>query len=84
MFARLTLQFPSTYICICNRVRSFSFSDSGLRDRDMIFRDETVVEYVSLAAWLSFQHSKLTAGREGRVRILAIECVYCFFSFLPF
>ena len=25
MFARLTLQFPSTYICICNHVRSVFF-----------------------------------------------------------
>ena len=32
-----------------------------------------------LAAWLSFRHAKLTAGGEGRVRILAIECV----SFFP-
>ena len=36
--------------------------------------------FVSLAAWLSFRHAKLTAGGEGRVRILAIECVFfCFF-----
>ena len=40
MFARLTLQFPFTYICICNRVGTVSFSDGGLRDRDIIFRDE--------------------------------------------
>ena len=40
MFARLTLQFPSAYICICNNVRSVSFSNGGLRDRDIIFRDE--------------------------------------------
>ena len=33
-FARLTLQFPSTYICICNRVRSVSFSKGEFRDRD--------------------------------------------------
>ena len=38
--------------------------------------------FVSLAAWLSFRHAKLTAGGEGRVRILAIECV-SFFLFLP-
>ena len=41
MFARLTLQFLFTYICICSRVRSDSFSNGGLRDRDIIFRDET-------------------------------------------
>ena len=34
---QLFLQFPSTYICICNRVRSVSFSDGGLRDRDITF-----------------------------------------------
>ena len=34
--------------------------------------------FVSLAAWLSFRHAKLTAGGEGRVRILAIECVSFF------
>ena len=34
MFARLTLQFPFTSICICNRV-SVSFSDGGLRDHDI-------------------------------------------------
>ena len=41
MFARLTLQFLFAYICICNRVRSVSFSNGGLRDCDIIFRDET-------------------------------------------
>ena len=41
MFGRLSLQFPYTYICICNRVRSVSFLDGGLRDRDIIFRDDT-------------------------------------------
>ena len=34
-----------------------------------------ILYFVSLAAWLRFRHSKLTAGGEGRVRILAIECV---------
>ena len=36
---------------------------------------------VSIAAWLSFGHAKLTAGGEGRVRILANECVPFFFFF---
>ena len=62
-------------------MRSVSFSDGGLCDRDIIFRDEKdLVQFFSLAAWLSFRHAKLTAGAERRVRILAIECV----SFCPF
>ena len=54
MFARLTLQFPSTYICIWNRVRSVSFSDGGLRDRDIIFRDETALVFCSLSCLVKF------------------------------
>ena len=46
MFARLTLQFLFTYICICNRVRNVSFSNGGLCDRDIIFRDETDLAHV--------------------------------------
>ena len=46
MFARLTLQFLFTYICICNRVRGVSFSNGGLRDCDIIFRDETDLAHV--------------------------------------
>ena len=38
--------------------------------------------------YVSFRHAKLTACREGRVRILEIECclrLFCFFfPFLPF
>ena len=49
MFARLTLQFPSTYICICNRVRRAPFSDGGLRDRHIIFRDETDLAFCFLS-----------------------------------
>ena len=54
MFARLTLQFPSTYICICNRVRSVSFSDGEFRDRDMIFRDETDLVFCFLSCLVKF------------------------------
>ena len=36
--------------------------------------------FVSLAAWLSFLHAKMTAGGEERVRILAIECLSVFVS----
>ena len=46
MFAPLTLEFLFTYICICNRVKSVSFSNGGLRDRDIIFRDETDLLHV--------------------------------------
>ena len=44
-----------------------------------IQRWKRILYFVSLAAWLSFRHAKQTAGGEGRVRILAIECV-SFFS----
>ena len=47
MFARLTLQFPFTYICICNRVRSVSFSDGGLRDRDIMKKTDFVFCFLS-------------------------------------
>ena len=40
-----------------------------------------ILYFVSLAALLSFRHPKLTAGVEGRVRILAIECVLFFSSY---
>ena len=67
-------------------MRSVSFSDGGLRYRDIIFRDETDLVICSLAAWLSFRYKKVTAGGEGRVRILAIEYVsfFLFSLFLPF
>ena len=54
MFARLTLQFPSTYICICNRVRSVSFSDGEFRDHDIIFRDETDLVFCFLSCLVKF------------------------------
>ena len=51
-----------------------------------IQRWKRILYFVSLAAWLSFRHAKLTAGGRGRVRILAIESVSfsLFFPFLPF
>ena len=67
--------------CICNRVRSVSFSDGGLRDHSEM---KLILYFVSLAAWLTFRHAKLTAGGERRVRILAIESLSFFlFFFLP-
>ena len=38
--------FNFFYICICNGVRSVSFSNGGLRDCDIIFRDETDLAHV--------------------------------------
>ena len=46
MFAQLTLQFLFIYIFICNRVRSVSFSNGGLRDCDIIFSNETDIAHV--------------------------------------
>ena len=70
--------FPST-----NRVRSVTFSDGGLRDREINSEMKWISYFVSLAAWFSFQHAKLTAGREGRVWILPNECVFFSFFSLP-
>ena len=50
-------------------MRSVSFSDDGFGDEN------------GSGILLSFRHAKLKAAGEGRVRILAIECV--FFSFFP-
>ena len=60
-------------------MRVFTFSDGGLRDHSEMKR---ILYFVSLAAWLSFRLAKLTAGEEGQVRILAIECL-TFFLFFP-
>ena len=54
----------------------------ALSRRSLLGDENGSVIFVSLAAWLSFPHAKLTAGGEGRVRNLAIECV-SFFSFFP-
>ena len=64
---------------------SVSFSGGGLPDRDIIFRDETDLVICFLGCvWLCFRHAKLTAGGEGRLRILAIECVsFSLFFALP-
>ena len=64
-FCKRSLKFPFTYICICIRVRSVSFSDGGLRDHDIQRWNGSCILF-PLAAWLSFRHSKLTAGGEGR------------------
>ena len=54
MFAGLILQFPSTYICICNHLRSVSYSDGEFRDRDVIFRDETDRVFCFLSCLVKF------------------------------
>ena len=62
-----TINFTVSFYlyCICNRVRSVSFSDGGLRDHDIQRWNGSCILF-PLAAWLSFRHSKLTAGGEGR------------------
>ena len=42
-----------------------------------------ILYFVSLVAWLGFRNAKLTAGGEGRVRILAIECLSFSLFFFP-
>ena len=87
MFARLTLQFLFTYICICNRVRSVSISNSGLRDRDIIFRDETDLVHVFcfFSCLVKFPAREANSWRRRASPNPAIECVsfFLFFPFLP-
>ena len=64
MFARLALQFPSAYICICNHVRSVSFSNGGLRYRDIIFRDETDLVFCFLSCWVKFPALEANSWRR--------------------
>ena len=83
MFARLTLQFPSAYICIFNNVRSVSFSNGGLRDRDIIFRDETDLVFCFLSCWVKFPALEANSWRR-RVSSNPGNWVCVFFSLPPF
>ena len=84
MFARLTLQFLFTYICICNRVRSVSFSNGGLRDRDIIFRDETDLAHVFcfFSCLVKFPAREANSWRR-RASPNPGNWVCVFFSFFP-
>ena len=73
-FCKRCSQFPSTYICICNRVRSVSFSDGEFRDHDIIFRDETDLVFCFLSCLVKFPALEANSWQTR-----AIECV--FFSF---
>ena len=81
MFARLTLQFLFTYICICNRVRSVSFSNGGLRDRDIIFRDETDLVFCFFSCLVKFP--ALEANSWKRRASLNPGNWVCLFFFFP-
>ena len=82
MFARLTLQFLFTYICICNRVRSVSFSNGGLRDRDIIFRDETDLVFCFFSCLVKFPARKANSWRR-RASPNPGNWACVFFSFFP-
>ena len=86
MFARLTLQFPSAYICICNNVRSVSFSNGELRDRDIIFRDETDLVFCFLSCWVKFPALEANSWRRrGSSNPSNWVCVFVsLFPFFPF
>ena len=64
MFARLTLQFLFTYTFICNRVRIVSFSNGGLRDRDIIFRDETDLVFCFFSCLVKFPAREANSWRR--------------------
>ena len=82
MFARLTLQFLFTYICICSRVRSDSFSNGGLRDRDIIFRDETDLVFCFFSCLVKFPAREANSWRR-RASPNPGNWVCVFFSFFP-
>ena len=86
MFARLTLQFPSTYICICNRVRSVSFSDGEIRDRDMIFRDETDLAFCFLSCLVNIPALEANSWQRRASSNAGnwVCLLFFFFPFLPF
>ena len=82
MFAPLTLEFLFTYICICNRVKSVSFSNGGLRDRDIIFRDETDLVFCFFSCLVKFPAREANSWRR-RVSPNPGNWVCVFFSFFP-
>ena len=84
MFARLALQFPSAYICICNHVRSVSFSNGGLCDHDIIFRDETDLAHVFcfFSCLVKFPAREANSWRR-RASPNPGNWVCVFFSFFP-
>ena len=84
MFARLTLQFPFTYICICNYVRSVSFSHGGLRARDIIFTErwKQILYFVSLLSYLVKFPAREANSWHRKASSNPGNWVCVFFSFL--
>ena len=84
MFERLTLQFLFAYICISNRVRSVSFSNGGLSDCDIIFRDETGLAhaYCFFSCLVKFPAREANSWRR-RAGPNPGNWVGVFFSFFP-
>ena len=80
LFARLTKQFPFT---LKPREKCF-FSDGGLRDHDIIFRDEKDLVFCFLGCVVKFP-TRLTANSWRRkARSNPGNWVCIFFSFFPF
>ena len=63
-------------------MRIVSFTDGGLRDRDIIFRDEKDLVCCFLGCVVKYPAREVNSWQRKRVRILAIECV-SFFPFFP-
>ena len=84
MFAQLTLQFLFTYIFICNRVRSGSFSNGGLRDCDIVFSNETDIAHVFcfLSCLVKFPAREANSWRR-RASPIPGNWVCLFFFFSP-
>ena len=78
---QLTKQFPFTYIWIWNRLRSVSFSDGGLRDRDI---DEMDLVFCFLGCMVKFLARDANSWRR-KASLNPGNGVCVFFSFFfPF
>ena len=82
IFARLTSLFLPLYIW--NHVRSVSFSDSGFRDRDIMFRDRRYIVFRFLGCVVKFQAREANNSWRRSTSSNPCNWVCVFFLFLSF
>ena len=71
----------STYICIWNHPRSVSFSEDGLRDRDIIFRDQIDLVFCFLSCVVTFPAREANIWRRRASSNPGNRVWLCLFSF---